>query len=52
MVGIVLTLLAVILVICLAFCYTGPKTFIHEDQMLWQKGRKPAAKKKTSGIWP
>jgi hypothetical protein len=50
MVGILLTLLAVILVICLAFRYPGPKTFMHESQILWQKGRKPAAKKRVSGI--
>jgi hypothetical protein len=48
MVGILLTLLAVILVICLAFCYTGPKTVMHEDHVLWQKGRRPTPKKRVT----
>jgi hypothetical protein len=47
MVGILLTLLAVILVICLAFCYSGKNTIVHQhaDQLLWHRSRKTARKK-------
>jgi hypothetical protein len=39
MIGILLTILAVVLVICLAFCYSGRHTLVNE-----QSDRKPAKK--------